>query len=37
MRIGVVGLGSAGARHARAFRKIPGVTVVAADLDAGAI
>ena len=35
MRIGVVGLGSAGARHARAFRKIPGVTVVAADLDAG--
>jgi UDP-N-acetyl-2-amino-2-deoxyglucuronate dehydrogenase len=34
MRIGILGLGSAGTRHLAAFRKMPGVNVCAADVDA---
>jgi len=33
MRVGILGLGSAGVRHFRAFRKIPDVSVLGADLD----
>lgn len=33
MRVGILGLGSAGLRHLRAFQKVPGVTVTAADVD----
>jgi UDP-N-acetylglucosamine 3-dehydrogenase len=33
MRVGILGLGSAGVRHFRAFRKIPDISVVGADLD----
>jgi len=34
VRIGLLGLGSAGMRHSRAFLKIPGVSLIGADLDA---
>jgi UDP-N-acetylglucosamine 3-dehydrogenase len=33
MRVGILGLGSAGVRHFRAFRRIADVSVVGADLD----
>lgn len=35
MRIGILGMGSAGRRHLLAFRRIPGIDLTAADVDAG--
>ncbi|SRR5579871_15772 len=34
MRIGILGMGTAGGRHLRAFRQISGVDLIAADIDA---